>query len=433
MGASKQQGAASGLGTDFWRFFAGQTISNLGSSFTFFALPLLVYALTGSALNLAITTALEFVPYLFFGLIIGAWTDRLDRKRVMITVDILRAISVATIPLMSALDLLTVWWVYGIGFVNSTLNIFFDSAQFAAIPHVVGRDDLVRANGRVQASFQGAQIAGPVVAGTLASVLPIAQVLWFDSVSFLISAISLWLVVASFNDDREDPERRTIKKDVVEGIRFVIGHPVLRTISIMMALYNFVSTTITTQLVLFADVRLDASRAQIGLLYAGMSAGIASISLLAGQFRKRWSFSVVALGALVVDGVLTLAFARVTSFPLAIVLLSLASGFGLLFNIQTISLRQMIVPDHLMGRVMSIAGVLAWSAIPAGAFLGGYLIESTGNVVAVYTGIGVILTLIPFVFAFSPLGHVDKYLPKDERTPPPTDALTAEMVPPAPT
>lgn len=78
------------LGADFWKFWAGQTISNLGSSFTFFALPLLVYELTGSAINLALTTASEFVPYLLFGLIIGAWTDRLDRKRLMIGVDILR-------------------------------------------------------------------------------------------------------------------------------------------------------------------------------------------------------------------------------------------------------------------------------------------------------------------------------------------------------
>src|SRR3954454_8206212 len=96
-----------GLGGDFWKFFGGQTVSNLGSSVTLFALPLLVYQLTGSALNLGIVTAAEFVPYLLFGLIIGAWVDRVDRKRLMIVTDLLRAAVVGSIPVLFWLDLLT--------------------------------------------------------------------------------------------------------------------------------------------------------------------------------------------------------------------------------------------------------------------------------------------------------------------------------------
>src|SRR5438270_13085312 len=91
------------LNSDFWKYWTGQTISNLGGSITLFALPLLVYKLTGSALNLGITTAATFLPYLLFGLILGAWTDQVDRKRMMIGTDIGRALIVASIPLMSAL------------------------------------------------------------------------------------------------------------------------------------------------------------------------------------------------------------------------------------------------------------------------------------------------------------------------------------------
>src|SRR5437588_1874321 len=87
------------LGGDFWKYWAGQTISNLGSSITLFALPLLVFKLTGSALNLGISTAAEFVPYLLFGLLLGAWMDRVNRKRMMILTDIARAAIIATIPL----------------------------------------------------------------------------------------------------------------------------------------------------------------------------------------------------------------------------------------------------------------------------------------------------------------------------------------------
>src|SRR2546426_10991670 len=103
---------ASRLNSDFWKYWTGQTISNLGSSITLFALPLLVYKLTGSAINLGITTAAEFTPYLLFGLILGAWADRVDRKRMMIATDIARALVVASIPLSAAIGHLSVWWIY---------------------------------------------------------------------------------------------------------------------------------------------------------------------------------------------------------------------------------------------------------------------------------------------------------------------------------
>src|SRR5437016_12497964 len=102
--------SSSGLNSDFWKYWTGQTISNLGSSITIFALPLLVYKLTGSALDLGIATAATFLPYLLFGLILGAWTDRVDRKRMMIGTDIARALVVASIPLLAAVGLLTIRW-----------------------------------------------------------------------------------------------------------------------------------------------------------------------------------------------------------------------------------------------------------------------------------------------------------------------------------
>src|SRR5258708_39879000 len=147
--------------SDFWKYWTGQTISNLGSSITVFALPLLVYTLTGSALDLGIATAATFLPYLLFGLILGAWTDRVDRKLMMIGTDIARALVVASIPLLAALGLLTIWWIYVVAFVHATLRICFDAGEFAAIPSLVNRDDLVTANGRIQASYSAASIVGP--------------------------------------------------------------------------------------------------------------------------------------------------------------------------------------------------------------------------------------------------------------------------------
>src|SRR5207248_6148411 len=280
----------------------GQTISQLGSSFTLFALPLLVFKLTGSPVNLGITTAAEFVPYLAFGLFIGAWVDRVDRKRMMIAVDLLRAAAIATVPLAGFLHGLHVWQVYVVAFANSTLTIWFESGQFAAIPSLVGQDDLVAANGRIQASYSAGQVAGPLLAGLLVAVAPVYTVLIVDAASFLVSAFSLTLVRRPCNLGREARSGSTIRQDVAEGLRYVFSHPILRNISAMMALFNFVSTTTFTQLVLFAKLRLSASDPQVAYLFAAGSLGVVALGLMAGWIRRRLKFAPAALGSLLAIG-----------------------------------------------------------------------------------------------------------------------------------
>src|SRR5918998_5828668 len=181
------------LSLDFWKLWSGQAISALGSSFTGFALPLLVYNLTGSALNLAFATAAHFVPYLLFGLFIGAWSDRTDRKRLMIWTDIGRGVLIATVPLLATLNMLDVLWIYVVLFVNSMFTIAFDAAKFAAVPSLVDKDDLVTANGRIQASYSTMTILGPLMAGLLVAVMPIYDLLVIDALSFVVSTASLLL------------------------------------------------------------------------------------------------------------------------------------------------------------------------------------------------------------------------------------------------
>ncbi len=402
------------FGGDFWKYWAGQTISNLGSSVTLFALPLLIYKLTGSSINLGIATAAEFVPYLLFGLLLGAWVDRVDRKHMMIFTDIARALIIASIPLLAAFGSLSVWWIYVVGFIQSTLTICFEAGQFAAIPNLVNRDDLVTANGRIQASYSAASVLGPLLAGLLVALVPLSTLLLVDASSFLLSACSLALITMSFNPLKGEmqEESKSIMHDVMDGLRYVLGHPVLRNISLMMALVNFVATTVSTQLVLFAKVQFRANDTQVGLLYSAGSIGIVVLSLLAGPLRKRWSFSTVALGALMTEGILVVVLAFTHWYWIGILLWACIGGLGILFNINTGSLRQAIVPNSMLGRVMSIAGVLAWSAIPLGSLLGGFVISWTHNIALVYSIVGILIFLIAFSFSFTPLGHADRYLPE---------------------
>jgi MFS family permease len=404
-----------GLGGDFWRFWVGQTVSNFGSSFTLFALPLLVFKLTGSPLNLGLITAFEFLPYLLFGLVLGAWVDRVDRKRMMIATDVARAVAIASITLLAGLDLLAVWWIYAVGFVNSTLKICFDAGEFAAIPSLVGTDDLVEANGRIQASYSAASFFGPLMAGALLAVAAIQTVLLFDALSFLVSALALAFVRGSFNATGGGEETPTsLRQDVIEGLRYVLSHPVLRNISIMMALINFLAATTQTQLVLFAKERLAASDAQVGFLYSAGALGIVALSLAAGPVRERVPFSRAALGGLMMNGLFVVGLAFVSRYWLAVPVWALACGFGIFFNINTSSLRQEIVPNQMLGRVMSIAAVLGWSAIPLGSLLGGLAIEWTQNVALVYGAIGLLVFLVAVSFSFTALGRAEYYLPQEK-------------------
>jgi hypothetical protein len=402
------------LGRDFWLYFSGQSVSQLGSSFATFALPLLVFRLTHSATSLAISTAATFVPYLLFGLVLGAVADRVDRRRMMLRTDLARALVIAVLPVLSLLGALAVWQIYAVTFVQSTLGILFTCGEFAAIPALVGQDELVIANARIMATNNVGPILGPAVAGALIAFVPVAQLLFFDAASFLVSAVALAAIRRSFNPGAAPVTvagkvARSLLADVRQGLEYVWHHPVLRSISVMMALINFVNATASAQLVLFAARTLDASGSQIGFLFACGAAGIVIVSLLAGPIRRHLSFAVTALGALVVSGLALTAMALLHSYPAALVLWGASSGFGLLLNINTGALRQAIVPPQLFGRVVSVAQVLAWSAIPLGSITGAAAIN-VSSVTTVYAVIGVLTTVIALAFTLSPVSNGDHYL-----------------------
>ena len=369
-----------------------------------------MFKLTGSALALGATLAIYTAPQLLFGLAIGAWTDRTDRKRLMIVVDLLAAATIASVPLAYSAGILSLWWLYAVAFVSSTLSIFFAAAEFGAIPSLVDSKELVTANGRIQASFAAAAVLGPLAAGALLVFTSVETILLLDAASFVVSAAMLSVIARAFN--APITKRATsIRQDIVEGLRYVLSHPVLRNISLMMALINMVGATVFAELVLFAKQALRAEDSEVGLLFAAGGAGVVVLSLAAGPLRKRWSFGNVALGALMLSGLLTVGLAYTTSLPVAVVLWALSSGLGILFNINTGSLRQAIVPNHMLGRVISIAMVLAWSANPIGALAGGILIERTGDVRLIYAIIGVATFVIAFIFRVaSPLGRAERYL-----------------------
>ena len=349
------------------------------------------------------------MPYLLLGLVIGAWADRVQRQRLMIGTDFARALLIASIPLVYALGFLSVWWIYAVAFVASTLSICFDAANFAAVPGLVRRDELVAANGRIQASYSLAKIIGPVLAGLLILKVPLPLLLLVDAASFLVSAASLLLIRASFNATAGEKRAATsIRHDIREGLRYVLKQPVLRSLILLLFFINFILPTTTSQLVLFAKQWLSASDTQVGLLYAGGSFGIVLFSLGASRLRKRLSFGIFVLGSLALEGVMTAAVAFTHLYWIALVCWLSRGGCDALFIIGSYSLTQHIVPDRLLSRVITTVRVLTWSTASVGALIGGFAIEQTKNVGLVYSVIGLLAFLIAVGFWLTPLKDAER-------------------------
>jgi MFS family permease len=393
---------------DFNRFWLGQTISALGNSFTLFALPLLVFKLTGSAMSLGVTLAIGFLPYPLLGLVIGAYSDRLDRRRLMIGTDIGRALVIATIPALSFAGALSIWWIYLVAFLQTTLAIAFDAGQSAAVQKLVPREQLVAANGRLQAAVAAVSLAGPPLAGAIVLVLPLEAVLLGDSLSFAVSALFLSLIATSFGGHDANPSERRLRSEIADGLRYVFGNPVLRNLSLMLAVATFFYAPASAELVLFAKERMQASDAQVGLLFGAGSLGSLLFALAAPTLARYLGFRARTFGAAALKGLLLVFFATVAQFWLGVGVWLLVLGFGTLFEVTSEAMKQELVPNELMGRVRSITSVLSWSLIPVGALLGGVLVEATGSPSLLYACAGSGIALVATIFFFATREHVSR-------------------------
>jgi len=187
---------------------------------------------------------------------------------------------------------------------------------------------------------------------------------------------------------------------------------VLRNLSLMMGFANLLAATIYSQIVLFADLQLGATRSQTAFIFAAGAAGMTVFGLMAGRIRKRFGFTSVAKWALVLESLLFVALGMLTNPWLGMLAFALIEGHAILFQIQATSMRQLIAPGYMLGRVMTIATVIAWSVIPLGSYLGGLAIEATGRPDLVYVTLGALSLLIPLVFfTFTELKRAENYIP----------------------
>jgi MFS family permease len=396
---------------DFWIFWTGQTISQIGSTLTSTALPLLVFKLSGSALDLGLASAATWVPYPLFGLFIGAWVDRVNRKGLMIGLDIARAAILAVLPALALFGHLPIWWIYLVTFINSTLTVGFQGATNAAIPSMVDQDDLLKANGRIQASAPFATIVGPLLAALLLASTSLQVVLWCDALTFVVSAISLALIKTSFNAVAQEARPKTsLRQDILDGLRYVLAQPVVRTLALLSLLANLAVAVLFPQIVFFAKEVLFASDAQVSQFFTAAGIGAVIFMLSAGFLRKRLSYGVILLGSILLSGVSVLVMIAARLYWVDLVCFGVMFGLVGLYDVAFDTILQAIAPNQLLGRVVTFTSVVAIFSVPLSTIVGGLVIDQVKNVVLVFGVLGAFLVLLALVFVRSPLTRVEGYL-----------------------
>lgn len=380
---SADRGSAKPVSRDFRRLWSGQAISQLGSQITPVVLPLLAIGeLNAGDSGVAGLVTAQFLPFLLLGLPAGVWVDRLARRPVLIVCDIGRALVLATVPVAFLFDAVSLPLLYVVACLHGALTVFFDVAYQAYLPEIVETEQLADANGKLELSRSGAQIAGPGLAGLLVSWLRAPLVLVVDVVSYVLSAFFLWRIQARPPAPAQAPAERRLFREVTTALRWIFRNRTLAPLVVCLALLNFFSGGIMYALLIPYAVReLGMSAGTAGLLLGLSNIGFVVGALVASRLGKRFGVKRCLLtgAATNVAGMALLPLAPGT-YPEAVFLVGMTiAWFGaVVFNIHQVTLRQTITPQELLGRVTASIRFVIWGVIPLGATTGGFLASRTG-------------------------------------------------------
>lgn len=383
------------LPANFWRLWTSAVAANLADGIVAVAVPLIAVRLTSSPAEVAGVTVAARLPTILVGLIAGGLADRLDRRWTMLAVQVLRFAIIGGLAVLALAGLLSMPVLYAAAFIIGTGEAFFDTNAQAIIPALVGRDRLVPANGRLYAAEMVMNsFVGPPLGGLLIAIsVPLA--LTAGALGFAIAIVGLLLIVGSFRAERVRPARR-LHLDIGEGIAYLAHHPLLRTLTTMVAMGRLGSGGFFALLALYAVAPgpMGLSEPGFGLLLVTFGVGSLVGSVVATRTVALLGRpQVLALAQLLFGvGILIPAF---TADPLVIGSGFFVAGIAVMaWNITNVSLRQSLLPAHLMGRVHATHRVLANLAEVIGAFAAGIIAEAFGLRVAFAVGASVIIASV---------------------------------------
>jgi MFS family permease len=365
---------------DFRRLWIGETTSSLGSSVTSVALPLIALTILHvDVLAVSVLAGLAWMPWVVIGLPAGAWVDRLPRRPMMMACDAVSLLAFASVPIAAWLGVLSLGQLAGVAVLGGVADVFFSTAYRAFVPALLDADDLVAANSQLQASESAAQVAGPGVAGLIAQLVGAATGMLIDAVSF---AVSLSCLAGIHVPDKPMAgERRSLLREIGEGVRFVLGDRLLRTLLAFGAVANLVLGGYGAISVAYLVRELHLRAGAAGLLLAIGQAGGVGGALLAPRLARRFGSARALICCAVATAPVGLLIPlagpgwRLGLFLLGELCLVAGVVGG---NVIQRGFTQAYCPPELMGRMNTSTQVVNYGVIPVGALLAGVLASTAG-------------------------------------------------------
>jgi MFS family permease len=367
---------------DFMLLWSGQTVSEMGSAVTQLALPLTaVVLLNASTLQVGLLNAAATLAFAVIALPAGAVVDRLLKRRIMIATDAARLVIVASVPVAWAAGVLTMAQLYAVAITTGVCTVFFDVSYQSYLPALVRREHLLNANGRLGASQSFAQLAGPGLGGGLVGAFGAPGAMTADALSYLASVGSLLGIRGREEPPAIEGDRPRLRADIAEGVRFVVGHPILRKIAACTATANlFSSISVSVQVVFLIRV-LHVHPAYTGLLFAisaigGVLGGIFSgaIARRVGTARIIWVAPLILWAPSILPALAEPGW-RLALYPAGFGCMLFA---GVVYNVAQISYRQTLCPPRLLGRMNAAMRWIVWGTMPLGGVIGGVLGTAIG-------------------------------------------------------
>jgi MFS family permease len=386
------------LGANYWRLWTASVISNLGDGISGVAYPWLASAVTRNPLHIALVGVATRLPWLVFSLPAGVITDRIDRRRLVVMMDALRAVvtigvavvvliyqselsspeSIASgeaLPPTGAGVLLAVLYTSAVLF--GLAEVLRDNAAQTLMPSVVVKENLEKANGRLWgAEMVTNSFIGPPLGGFLLAVA-FSVPFFVDAGTFAVSAAMVALLAGSFRPQVRDTAvpRPSFGTDLKEGFRWLWNHRLLRTLAIVLGLLNAAGSATQATIVLFAQEVLNLDATGFGLLASAGAVGGILGSFGASAVSKALGPGPSLAGTFVVGIGTSIAIGLTSSATLVWAMFAIGTFSAIVWNVITVSLRQAIIPDHLLGRVNSVYRFFGWGMMPIGIFLGGLLVQ----------------------------------------------------------
>ncbi len=384
----------------FVRLWLAQVVSSAGSQVTTLALPLTAILVLGAtpgqmgALGVAI-----FLPNLLVGLHAGVWVDRARRRPILIGADLGRAICLGSIPVAALLGRLTFLHLAIVGFAAGLLTVFFEVASTSILPSVVAGAQLVEANGALASSTAFLAIAGPGAAGGLIQLLGAPKAMIIDAASYVGSALALGTTGSTESVSPRLPVRGHMNAEIGEGLRALLRTPLLRALTASSSIGSFFLAVQSPVFVLFLTRELGFTAATLGLVFACGGGGTLLGALLAGRVAQRLGPGrAIVLGTFFgAVGGLCVPLAGFVGLGLPLVATGqVLTGLGAsLYGVNQLSLRQLLTPPTLLGRVNAARRFLVFGTAPLGAAAGGVLGGTLGLRTALLVGaIGFVAALL---------------------------------------